>query len=749
MIDVERVCNVPEAGIQPPHNNRGVETMKFLLQAGQKRAPAAASFLIPGVLSAILCPTLAAAADASADDVSKLEQIVVTAERRSVDLQLSPIAATVLTGEDLTKRSVNTVDSLMFNTPSLTVQSSGENALVNIRGIGKSDGGAQDSSGVLIYRDGVSTTPNGLISDEPYYDIASVEVLRGPQGTFAGQNATGGAIFITEANPTLDKFGGWIEGQIGNYQDVRVRGAVNIPLSEQLAVRVATDDENRDTYFNMSGPWTGNPGKLHTTNWRVSTLFKPDDDFTALLKLDYNYIDHGGSPAAPFTGLTQHIFDVASDSYLAGLEKQYRVVLQLSQRFADGITLKSISGYQVGRLSYSLDADGTATPPPLGVSPEVFVAKASDRTISEEINLVSADTGPFTWVVGGVYQDDDLNNPQFILSLAPGGNQTDSLALNALQSTAIRTSWGVFAQGSYAITDSLKLQAGARYSQTNFTSRSIAQVLFNGVPLAVSTLDNAKQSDSRLTYKVDLDYTLDERNFLYAFIATGHKGGGINSDGAVFSPEDVTDNEIGWKGTYFGGHLKTQLGAFYEDYRNFQLALFDPVLGAGRDANATGATILKGLEAQAQAAFGNLQFNLGTSYVSTRIGQFSAIDSRNTAAGAQILNGRPLPNAPLWTAQAGVQYAFDMGNNRSLTPRLDYALVGSRWATVYQVSPDDFLQEQNILNAQVIYDYSPTLSFTAYGTNVTNDHYVTLQLLGNLGMPGPPRQFGIRVYKSF
>jgi len=726
--------------------------MKFHCQARPNRTPRVLYFLVSGVLTAWMGPALlAAAADAPSNgqDDSKLEQIVVTAERRSTDLQLSAIAATVLTGEELTKLNVNTVDSLMFNTPSLTVQSSGENALVNIRGIGKSDGGAQDSSGVLIYRDGVSTTPNGLISDEPYYDIASIEVLRGPQGTFAGQNATGGAIFINEANPTLDKFGGWIEGQIGNYTDVRVRGAVNIPLSDQLAIRLATDDENRDTFFNMSGPWTGNPGKLHTTNWRLSTLYKPDDDFTALLKLDYNYIDHGGSPAAPFTGLTQHIFDVASDSYLSGYEKQYRIVLQLSKRFADGITLKSISGYQDGRLTYSLDADGTASKPPLGLSPEIFVANASDRTISEEINLVSADTGPFQWVAGGVYQDDDLNNPQFILSLAPGGTQKTSLALNALQSTAIRTSWGVFAQGSYSITDALKLQAGARYSETNFTSRSIAQVLFNGFPLVTQKLDNAKQSDSRLTYKVDLDYTLNEHNFLYAFIATGHKGGGINANGAVFSPEDVTDNEIGWKGTYFAGHLKTQFGGFYEDYRNFQLALFDPVLGAGRDANATGSTTLKGIEAQMQAAFGSLQFNLGTSYVSTRIGQFSAIDSRNLAAGNQVLNGRPLPNAPLWTAQAGVQYAFDLGNHQSLTPRVDYSLVGSRWATVYEVLPGDFLQEQNILNAQMIYDYSETLSFTAYATNVTNDHYVTLQLLGNLGMPGPPRQFGLRVYKSF
>src|ERR1700680_3808062 len=133
----------------------------------------------------------AAGASRTAAASDELQEIVVTAERRSTDLQLTAVAASVLTGADLTARQINTIDNLAFSTPSLTVQSSGENAVINIRGIGRSDAGAQDSAGVLIYRDGVSTTPNGLISDEPYYDIASIEVLRGPQGTFAGQNATG------------------------------------------------------------------------------------------------------------------------------------------------------------------------------------------------------------------------------------------------------------------------------------------------------------------------------------------------------------------------------------------------------------------------------------------------------------------------------------------------------------------------------------------------------------------------------
>jgi iron complex outermembrane receptor protein len=293
------------------------------------------------------------------------------------------------------------------------------------------------------------------------------------------------------------------------------------------------------------------------------------------------------------------------------------------------------------------------------------------------------------------------------------------------------------------------LQIGARYSETSFKASSVAQVLFNGFPIQQQTLSNAKESDSRLTGKADLDYQLTENNFLYGFVSTGHKGGGINANGAVFSPENVTDYELGWKAKFLDGHVRTQLGLFYEDYTNFQLAIFDPVLGAGRDANATGTTNLKGFEAQLQAAFSALSFNLGTSYVGSKLGQFSALDSRNLILGLQNLSGRPLPNAPLWTAQAGVQYALAMPGNQTLTPRVDYGLVGSRWATVFQVAPGDFLAEQNIFNATLTYDPSSTLKITGYITNALNDHYVALQLLGNLGMPGPPRQFGIRASKSF
>src|SRR6185312_10761293 len=223
------------------------------------------------VRTALLLASAATASESWAQGVSAegesdsgpatvLQEVVVTAERRSVSLQQTAISATVLTTDDLQKKGINSVDALQFTTPALTVQNTGENVLLNIRGIGKGYGGIQDPSGVLIYRDGVSASPGGFLADEPYYDLEGVEVLRGPQGTLAGQNATGGALFIREKDPTLDRVGGWAQAQYGNYNDGLFRGALNLPLGDTFAVRVAANVEHRDTFYNITGPWTGNPG---------------------------------------------------------------------------------------------------------------------------------------------------------------------------------------------------------------------------------------------------------------------------------------------------------------------------------------------------------------------------------------------------------------------------------------------------------------------------------------------------------
>jgi iron complex outermembrane recepter protein len=758
-----------------------------MLTVTPNNLPASRSRLMMGAALSVVAlsatPMFAQAAPSTGTSAT-IETVVVTAERRSTNLQTTGIAATVLTAADLEKKNITNIDQLQFTTPNLIVQDTGGAVLLNIRGIGKSDAGQQVSPGTLIYRNGAPTTPGGIIGNEPYYDIASVEVLRGPQGTFAGENATGGAIFITEQKPDLDKFGGWVDAQYGNYDDVRVRGAVNIPVTGTLAIRIATNNENRSSFSHVSGTWTGNAGKLHESDWRLGVLWQPIDAFKATLTTDYNYIDFGGTPAAPFTGSTKNIFYTSSDVHLQGIENQVRSVLEMSYEFEGGMLLKSVSSYQLGHIAVGKDVDGTAT-----AVPGIYQSQVSaDTTWSEEVNLISPNKGPFNWVLGASYIADKVHSPlgqpqELIYTPFSVFNY----GFNLKRYDANKENWGVFGQASYSITDALKFQVGARYSETSFTLNSLTQyslgwVIYPVLPYNLYQLVQGEQEkDSRLTGKINLEWAVDDENFLYAFVATGHKGGGINGIGLAiaggfnnpnppacvtspvnmcpptFKPEEVIDYEIGWKGTYFDDHLHTQLGGFYNDYQNFQVAIFDPATNLGQVMNAHGHSTIAGVEAQAQGKFGDFSFDLGLSYLHTALGTFYARQSSSagtcdsatggTAANCINLTGRQQPNAAPWTVQAGIQYDFHLDGGQVISPRLDYGMISSRWSTVFEAVPNDRLATQNLFNGQVVYDSGGDWTATLYATNLFNLHYVISQ--GTLAMPGAPQQYGIRLAKNF
>src|SRR5580698_3447632 len=209
--------------------------------AGHRGLLRSASYPILCSALAWVFPVAVHAADASSDapQGSTVAPVVVTAERRTVDLGKTPIAASVLSAKDLDDKAIRTVDGLERAVPSLTISSGGQSNYMNIRGIGKNDNAGNTTSAVATYRDGVGTV-SGFFNGEPYYDIQSIEVLRGPQGTFVGQNAAGGAIFVNTRDPVIDGgFHGWGELGYGNYNQVTVSGAVNLPISDDLAMRFA------------------------------------------------------------------------------------------------------------------------------------------------------------------------------------------------------------------------------------------------------------------------------------------------------------------------------------------------------------------------------------------------------------------------------------------------------------------------------------------------------------------------------
>src|SRR5271170_976456 len=178
---------------------------------------------------------------------STLTEVVVTAERRHTDLQQTPISATVISGSDLANLGVVSIDQLQFATPGAVDNNFGQGNDFNIRGVGKGEHNSQTTVGVVTYRDGVATFP-GYFQGEPYYDLSSVEILRGPQGTFGGQNATGGAVIVNTNDSVIGgDVHGYAQAQIGNYEDFGLQGAINLPISDTLAARLAFNSETRDS----------------------------------------------------------------------------------------------------------------------------------------------------------------------------------------------------------------------------------------------------------------------------------------------------------------------------------------------------------------------------------------------------------------------------------------------------------------------------------------------------------------------
>src|SRR5258707_8649425 len=177
--------------------------------------------------SAVVAPVFAA-------DSTGIETVVVTAERRSENLMTTPVTASVLSGDDLQNRGALTVNDLQFIAPNVTINDFGQGIDFDIRGIGKGEHNSQTPIGVVVYHDGASTFP-GYIAAEPFYDIKSVEVYRGPQGTFVGQNATGGAVFVNTNDAIIGgNYDGYAQLQYGNYNNAEIQGAVNIPVTDDF-----------------------------------------------------------------------------------------------------------------------------------------------------------------------------------------------------------------------------------------------------------------------------------------------------------------------------------------------------------------------------------------------------------------------------------------------------------------------------------------------------------------------------------
>lgn len=697
--------------------------------------------------------------------------LIITARRRSENLMRTPTSGSVLSGDDLANKGVVNVDSLQFATPSVVVNNFGQGIDFNVRGIGKGEHNTQTATGVITYRDGAPTFP-GYFQLEPYYDVANIQVLRGPQGTIVGQNATGGAVFVNSNDPVIGGgYRGYVQAHVGNYSEFGAQGAVNLPVSDTFAARVALYGLRRDGFYDITGPggsdYDGDNGDQRHLAGRISLLFKPSAQLTIVSKTDLVYLDMGAYPASPFRNYYKNfpigsntsnptysdLYDITANSPQEARDKFWRSILRVNYEFDGGLQLRSTSAYAKGNTKYRADLDGTAT------GNSTFFDSVDERQYSQELSLVSPDNQRFTYLAGvfGLWNKYDFLSPfQFVIGVPEGSPFTEY----RLEGINPNRSIAAFGQLGFAITPTLKLEAGGRYTKSR--SRNDVDVLQYGTPIVAEQTTKSKN----FSYKVSLGWEATRDQYLYGFVATGFKPGGLNvpvgfGQPDPFGPEEVTSYEAGWKGNFANGRVRTSVSGFYNRYRDFQVIIGNPTLPIfGLEVNVPGTTKIYGAEAEVEARFGRLGFDLGISMLKSSIGQFYATDPRGltftpcdpeagpVSTTCLDLKGQDQTYAPEFTFNASAHYAFTLGGDMTLTPRVSYGHVGPQWATLFQnKARGDRIPQRDIFNAQLELAMG-SVAITAYATNLTDQHYPAA-LNSGLYFAGSPRQYGIKVLKSF
>ncbi len=708
--------------------------------------PARAAFLFG---SATLALAAGIAAPAQAQSANVVEDVVITAERREQSLQDVPISATVLNADALSRQGVDNVSDLQQVSPSIAINTYNRSTFINIRGVGIAQSAPTSSPGVAYYLNG-ALIPHEQTIGGSFYDIGQVEILRGPQGTLSGQNSTGGAIYVRSRAPELGVWNGYIDQTVGDYALSRTVGAVNIPVSNNLALRVAGIYDTRDSFTDNVGSSPSEPGNQLYHGFRVHALFQPMDEIQFNLSheyfrsdTDYNAIKNRNDPDT-------EPFRIREDARSFNLQTGYRTTFEARWDAWEEAQIRWLTSYQYSYNEDQADGDRTSSVPASPASPpqgaRIGYALTRINTLINELNIVSTGDGPFQWVIGAFSMKENI--PVFLrrfncaLPARPVCDVPVFPANNTTMTDADNSSDSFFGQFSYAFTPQLELSVGGRYSED---SQEYTRIVAPGGPgVGVANSDAT-------TGRVALNYTPTEDLLFYASVARGYKAGGVNlvvTDG-LFEPETNLVTEIGFKATLLDGRFRLNGDVFSSEYEDIQFAAL--VNGAPRTRNAA-AGEATGAELEMQAVFGDLMMNAGVSYLDATFSEVATLQNTVSGLNEVVPVGRDLPFSPEWTASAGIQYDFRFGES-VLTPRLQVSAMTDQVATPFP-SAATRVDGRTVWDARLTYEPNAAWRIEGFVQNLLDERYIASQVQNSSSsdgglLYGAPRQYGARVVYSF
>ncbi|MBN7795272.1 TonB-dependent receptor domain-containing protein [Parahaliea mediterranea] len=631
-----------------------------------------------------------------------LEEVVVTAQRREQALTDVPISLTAFSASDLERGNIGEARDYLAITPNVAFTDDGgtgsRSINISIRGVGNVSLGevsTANSIGYYIDELNVGSVSNGTINPE-LQDMARIEVLRGPQGTYFGRNALGGAINITTNLPS-EEFYSEFSASAGNYGTYGGEAIVNVPLTDRFMVRGMYAYNESDTWVeNTHGPGSELGYEHH--NARIALRALPTDRLTVDFSLAYTDEEEGGDLSVA-TGVlnldTQSIFGADfqaideegffpdnDDKVSRDLDEinnnEFTIAnLRLAYDF-DNVMLRSVTGWVDSSTDRDADLDNTS------LDTLRRFNRYGGESFSQELRLQSTGAGDLDWTVGVFYAEDEIEQFNSIQAGAQGsyvdpatGMEVPLLPpipagfrINENNRVFETSSLAVFGDMVWRFASQWDLTLGARYTRDEIDNKSFDVVAFEGaVPDS-----QADDSFTDFSPRVVLAYHPQEATNIYGSLTKGYKAGGVDflTEGATssFDPEELLSYELGFKTELAGGKIRLGGAAFYLDWDDMQVQtnyLADPddiSSAVERTLNAAKANG-KGVEFEVQGVLASgLTGALNLGYLDIEFDEFPNAIIKGSVTPVD-LGGQVLPRSPKISASATLEYSFDLSDQLS------------------------------------------------------------------------------------
>ena len=750
------------------------------------------------ILSMACVPVVCLATPALAQDTAPpassggLDEIVVTAQKRSENLQSTPLAVSAITAAAIEARGITDVSALTAIAPNITVTTapaSSANTAIFIRGIGDQEPVLTSDAPVSIYVDGVVLgRSTGAVFD--LVDLERIEVLRGPQGTLYGRNTIGGAVNFITAKPAQE-FGIKQRFSYGSFNQWQSRTTIDTGElgTSGLRAKLSYVHREQDGYVNdPTAKGSRDPGALNIDAARVALSFDKGGAFRADYAFDFNHRE-SMAPAFQATILRPDVLAYVNNSPSLGgaapvistkrrkrlaldtdgllTDKVWGHTLTLELDLGENTMLRSLTGYRkwtnidrgddldglAGILGNTVDpmilVDGSFTP--TGVQPISLFSSSNRRKQhqwTQEFNLIGKIGDRLDYVLGLFYFKEKSQeiNPQFPTIVISPEYAAPAYALLSFDHKS--RSQAAFGQVTYRATDRLSFTGGMRYTSDK---KELDQVS----PFA----RELSRKFHKFNWAASVDYQANDDVLIYGRVATGYKAGGFNARSANsgYKPETLTSYEIGLKSEFFDRRVRLNGAVFYATHKDLQIQQFQAGSSGATSITANaGKAKYKGIELEGQAIVATgLTFSGSVGYVDRKYKQFEILDP-GTDLPVDVADSARFPFSSKLTWNAALQYdapRFDFGQ---LSARVEYNYRGKVYfhpTTVGAPLNDEIAgKARGLLDARITLSELDVIgkkaSIAVWGKNLTDEAYRVHGIdFGGLGYAGnvygEPRSFGV------